>query len=144
LKSSAKRPVSRVKELLVRARKPTRGPSNDLVSGRYVAKRQRFSTTAQFTSTAEASSMNLSTDYFFDQLKTSDRSWWPGLFDLWKGFVLPLNSNVTASIIPASSDSLARTVATACGTQLVKESLVVVPQGTYGAESHFFVLDRDG
>jgi hypothetical protein len=81
----------------------------------------------------------------FDDLGATDRSWWQGLFEALQNYNLPLPSNVFEFVVPASSDPLAKMIASACGAQLVKESLVIhtSPGPPYGVDN-FFVLDRGG
>jgi sugar lactone lactonase YvrE len=90
-----------------------------------------------------AASFNTS---FWGDLRSSDRSWWPGLFATWQGPGYDLGQHVVVSVGPAVRDTFSAIVSAACGKTLVRGSAVVVvgPSEYSSQVSHLYFLDRRG
>ena len=88
---------------------------------------------------------NAFTSSFYGDLRSSDRSWWEGLFGTWSGAGYDLDTHTVVSVGPASRDTFSAAVARACGERIVQGSVVVVvgPSGLFQV-SHLYFLDRNG
>jgi hypothetical protein len=99
------------------------------------------------TAAAEASAIavEVNSSSLPNDLHNSDRAWWASDFELLEGGGVDGQHTVLSSRA-ASGDSFAAAVAAACGSQLVRDSLVVdIGQSPYSGEvSHLYFLDRDG
>jgi hypothetical protein len=82
-----------------------------------------------------------------NELAVADPSWWSDLFTSMEASTLPLPSNASnTTVAAASTASLSGLIATDCGEELMKDSLVVndaIGEGV-SIKAQFFVLDRNG
>jgi hypothetical protein len=102
-----------------------------------------FTRAARATAVREAATID--TDFQLG-LRASDRAWWPGLYADWiDGGYEPGRHDVLATE-PAAKDVYSPAVATACGTALLRRSIVVVvgPSAYSRQVSHLYFLDRAG
>ena len=78
-------------------------------------------------------------------LQSTDRSWWQGNFELLDSQAGTGNTAVV-SVQPASRDTFAAAVSASCGSELVRDSLVIdlVPSSESFAVGHLYFLDRHG
>jgi hypothetical protein len=97
-----------------------------------------------FTSSAKAEARQLlggwNIDFSYD-LHASDRAWWTGLM------ASPIGGRQTVGAATAAAGTLyAPAIATACGQQLVDDSISVVmaPSEYSSAIEHLYLLDRSG
>jgi len=80
-----------------------------------------------------------------EELLGSDRAWWTGVITRFSGLG-PAGSEVIDSTVSAGRDLYAPVVARACGTALLRDSIVaVIGPSTYSfAVLHLYMLDRGG
>ncbi len=78
--------------------------------------------------------------------RSSDRSWWAGLFETWSGESYDQDSQTAVPVRPAKLDTFVAAVGHACGERSVHGSLVtVVGPSPYSTQvSHLYFLDRPG
>lgn len=99
---------------------------------------------AAATAAAKALAAHYNANGMLD-LGSTDRSWWQGDFNLLGSQQDTANASVV-SVHPASSDTFAAAVSTACGQELVRDSVVVDlgPSSESFAVGHLYLLDRYG
>jgi sugar lactone lactonase YvrE len=107
---------------------------------------QSFGPAAIVAAKRVAAQFNAYTSSFWGDLHSSDRSWWKSVFGEWTGGAYDNDTHTVESEGPATADTFAPAVATACGRALVRDSEVVVegPSSYSFQVTHLFMLDRDG
>ena len=93
-----------------------------------------------------ASRFNAFVSSFYGDLRSTDRAWWPSVFDDWVSNFYDNDTHTVVSHGPAADDLFSAAVAHACGGLLVRDSIVVVvgPSGYSSQVSHLYFLDRRG
>jgi hypothetical protein len=125
---------------------PVVASGSDLVSCPSPQGLQPFGPAAIAAAKRVAAQFNAYTSSFWGDLHSSDRSWWQSVFAEWTGGAYDNDTHTVESDGPATADTFAPVVATACGQALVRESEVVVegPSAYSFQVTHLFMLDRDG
>jgi hypothetical protein len=95
---------------------------------------------------AVAGRFNAFVSSFYGDLRSTDRAWWPSVFDDWVSNFYDNDTHTVVSHGPAFDDLFSAAVAHACGKLLLRDSIVVVvgPSGYSSQVSHLYFLDRRG
>jgi len=95
---------------------------------------------------AVAGRFNAFVSSFYGALRSTDRAWWPSVFDDWVSNFYDNDTHTVVSHGPAFDDLFSAAVAHACGKLLLRDSIVVVvgPSGYSSQVSHLYFLDRRG
>lgn len=107
---------------------------------------ESFDAAAVAAAFASAARYNSYTSSLWGDLRSSDRSWWAGLFATWASPDYDRDTHTVESEGPASADPFAPAIAHACGEWLLRESIVIdVGPSAYSSQvSHLFFVDRAG
>lgn len=101
---------------------------------------------ARARAAAIAAARRIDVSPLWNGLHHSDRTWWAGLYTDQIDGQYEGGQHRVISVGPAAADPYAATVARACGSALLKESLaIVIGRGVYADQvSHLYFLDRHG
>jgi hypothetical protein len=123
----------------------SRARGSDLAACPSIAGLQGFNATAIAQARQVAAQYNAYTSSFWGDLHNSDRSWWPGVVHDWTSDY-DNDTHTVEAAWPASQDTFAPVVASACGSAIVRDSEVVVegPSAYSWQVTHLFFLERGG